>query len=186
MIHFKRIQWYPLYHCLFSLSGLNIDSADVSQMDDQTEMQQKFQEAFKTRTRDEWTEIFSKLDACVQPVLELDEAPQHPHNQGSKTFIQNPSNGKSEPAPAPRLSRTPGVTEVLPQPQLGQDTVAVLQEAGLEEEEIAQLLKEGVVMGSKKKAKLWFECLLTQIVWLLHQVWLTAKFLTSVVVILCC
>lgn len=139
---------------MLSFSGLNIDSADMSQMDDQAEMRQKFQEVFKTKTREEWSDIFSKLDACVQPVLELDEAPQHPHNQGTRTFISNPSNGKPEPAPAPRLSRTPGVAEVLPQPRLGQDTVTVLQEAGLDEKEIATLLKEGVVMQSREKSKL--------------------------------
>ena len=123
-------------------------------MDDETKMRQTFQKAFKTRTRGEWSEIFSQLDACVQPVLELDEAPKHPHNRGSDTFIPNPSSGRSEPAPAPRLSRTPGVAEVLPLPQMGQDTVAALQEAGLDKEAIARLLEEGVVVEGKEKAKL--------------------------------
>jgi alpha-methylacyl-CoA racemase len=133
---------------------LNIDATEVSQFSDQAEMRKKFEEAFKTRTRDEWTQIFSQLDACVQPVLEWDQAHQHPHNRHSGTFLHNPATGKAEPAPAPHLSRTPGVSEVLPQPIMGQDTELVLKECGFHSDEIQNLLKEKVVEQSKGKSKL--------------------------------
>ncbi|KAK7115519.1 alpha-methylacyl-CoA racemase-like [Littorina saxatilis] len=136
------------------LQGLNLDPTQISQMNDQTELRRRFQEIFKMRTKSEWTEIFSKLDACVQPVLELDEAPHHPHNWFSNNFIQDKDTGTPEPAPAPRLSRTPGVAEVLPQPLPGQDTVTVLKESGLDKDEVSRLLKEGVVMENKEKSKL--------------------------------
>jgi alpha-methylacyl-CoA racemase len=41
----------------------------------------------------------------VAPVLDLDEAPQHPHNAARQTFVSVA--GVMQPAPAPRFSRTP-------------------------------------------------------------------------------
>lgn len=40
-----------------------------------------FRAAFLTKTRDEWTEIFRDLDACVEPVMDLDEVSQDEHLQ---------------------------------------------------------------------------------------------------------
>ena len=71
-----------------------------------------------TRPRDEWCELFAGSDACVAPVLDMDEAPKHPHNQARGTFIE--VGGVMQPAPAPRFSRStparprppvPGVTD---------------------------------------------------------------------------
>ncbi|WP_062560694.1 CaiB/BaiF CoA transferase family protein [Paracoccus aminovorans] len=55
-----------------------------------------------TRSRDDWAAVLEGSDACAAPVLSLDEAPRHPHNVARGTFHG------SEPAPAPRLSETPG------------------------------------------------------------------------------
>ena len=38
-----------------------------------------FREIFRTRTRDEWTEVFSQLDACVEPVMDIREVSQDAH-----------------------------------------------------------------------------------------------------------
>ncbi len=59
---------------------------------------------FKTKTRDEWTEIMEGTDVCFAPVLSLDEAPKHPHNVARETFVER--HGFTQPAPAPRFSRT--------------------------------------------------------------------------------
>ena len=48
---------------------------------DLPKVKQAFRETFLTKTRDEWTEIFSGLDACVEPVLTLKEAMEDPHNR---------------------------------------------------------------------------------------------------------
>ncbi|MFT2014464.1 CaiB/BaiF CoA transferase family protein [Streptomyces sp. 796.1] len=61
---------------------------------------------FKTRTRQEWTEVFEPSDACVAPVLSLREAPTHPHLAARGTFTDHA--GVVQPAPAPRFSATPG------------------------------------------------------------------------------
>ena len=60
---------------------------------------------FRTRARDDWAAHFAGTDACVTPVLDLDEAPRHPHNRARGTF-DHPDVAPL-PAAAPRFSRTP-------------------------------------------------------------------------------
>lgn len=59
---------------------------------------------FKTRTRDEWCRIFEGSDACVAPLLTPDEAMQHSHLAARQTFVS--VDGVTQPAPAPRFSRS--------------------------------------------------------------------------------
>ncbi|MBR0988005.1 MULTISPECIES: CaiB/BaiF CoA transferase family protein [Bradyrhizobium] len=60
---------------------------------------------FRMRTRDEWAELLEKTDACVQPVVSLSEAPNHPHLAARGVYIK--VGGFDQPAPAPRFSTTP-------------------------------------------------------------------------------
>jgi len=61
---------------------------------------------FAEKTRDEWCEIMEGSDVCFAPVLSFDEAPDHPHNRARGVFETH--EGVTQPAPAPRFSRTPG------------------------------------------------------------------------------
>ncbi len=61
---------------------------------------------FATKPRDAWAALFDGSDACVAPVLELDEAPAHPHLRARAVYVEHA--GVVQPAPAPRFSRTPG------------------------------------------------------------------------------
>lgn len=61
---------------------------------------------FAMRDRDDWARLFEGSDACVAPVLNASEAAVHPHLAERGTLIQGEYG--LEPAPAPRLSRTPG------------------------------------------------------------------------------
>ena len=45
------------------------------------------------------------FDATIAPVLTIAEAPQHQHMAARKTFVHR--HGVTQPAPAPRFSRTP-------------------------------------------------------------------------------
>lgn len=58
----------------------------------------------KTKTRDEWADIFDGSDACVAPVLSLSEAPEHHHMKARNSFVE--VDGVVQPAPAPRFSNT--------------------------------------------------------------------------------
>ena len=60
-------------------------------------------EIFLRHPRDHWAALFDGTDACVAPVLDMSEAPDHPHNAARGTFAGAPAH----PAPAPRLSGTP-------------------------------------------------------------------------------
>ncbi len=64
----------------------------------------KLAEIFRTKTRDEWSQLLEGTDACAAAVLDWDEAATHPHNVARDTFIR--VDGIMQPAPAPRFSRT--------------------------------------------------------------------------------
>ncbi len=87
--------------------GLADDPALAAQMDRARwpAARRRLAAAFRTRTRDEWCALFDGRDACVAPVLSLDEAAAHPHNRARGTFVEVA--GVVQPAPAPRFSRTP-------------------------------------------------------------------------------
>jgi alpha-methylacyl-CoA racemase len=94
------------------LKGLGLEERGYNQNDPAgwPAMQADFAAAFATRTRDAWAALFAETDACVTPVLSMAEAPAHPHNVARATFVQR--GGIAQPAPAPRLSGTPGaITE---------------------------------------------------------------------------
>jgi alpha-methylacyl-CoA racemase len=106
------------------------------------QQREKLAAILRTRTRDEWCRLLEGSDACVSPVLDFDEAPQHPHNVARATFVV--VDDVLQPAPAPRFSRTPGAIRNAP-PLPGADTEAVLSEWGYAEDEIAALRAEGVI-----------------------------------------
>lgn len=82
-----------------------------------------------TRTRDEWVALFDGDDDCVQPVLDLAEAPDHPHHRARDAFVD--VDGMTQPAPAPRFGRTPSsVTRRSPYP--GEGGADALRDWGLD------------------------------------------------------
>jgi len=75
-------------------------------------------------TRAHWTSFFDGSDACVAPILSMDEAPDHPHNAARKVFAE--SNGVLQPTPAPRFDGE--VPEIPETDMTAQDYDAVLAE----------------------------------------------------------
>lgn len=97
---------------------------------------------FKSKTRDEWCQIMEGTDVCFAPVLSIGEAYEHHHNKARNAFIE--LDGKLQPAPAPRFSRTaPRVTKAPSFP--GQDTSAVLAEWGFSDADVASLREAGAI-----------------------------------------
>lgn len=136
------------------LKGLGIEKSEMPQSTDFKVMDSKFAEIFLTKTREEWTEVFKDLDACYTPVLEMNEAFEHQHNKEIGTFI-TAKGGHMEPAPAPRLSRTPGVGVVQDQPEVGQHTFEELLKLRYSETELKQMIKNGILQQSNNgKSKL--------------------------------
>lgn len=123
------------------LEGLSIDPLTLPQQFDMPkwpEMIERFAGVFKTKTRDQWAAIFDGKDACVAPVLDLNEVSQHPHNREREIIIN--IDGVPQPAPAPKLSRTPGrATE--PKGPRGANTKEILADLGYSGEEIKRLIE---------------------------------------------
>jgi alpha-methylacyl-CoA racemase len=131
------------------LNGLEADPSWAAKQYDQAEwpaMQDAFAKAFKNRTRNEWTGRFEATDACVSPVLDMAEAPHHPHNQARGTFRE--LDGYPQPAPSPRFAsgnadfRRGAFFQ-------GEDTINVLKEVGYSAEEIQRMIDAGQVGQSQ-------------------------------------
>jgi alpha-methylacyl-CoA racemase len=128
------------------LNGLGLDAGAMPAQMDQSQwpaVKQRISDVFASKTRAEWCEIFDGTDACVAPVLGLGEAGDHPHNRARHLLIDGVE-GKREPAPAPRLSRTPG-DGARPLPRVGEHTRAVLGEYGFSGPEVESLLQSGAI-----------------------------------------
>lgn len=130
------------------VKGLGLDPTSLPPQNDRAswpEMKSRFADVFKTRTRDEWMSVFDGKDACVAPILELDEVAEHPHNRERRLILN--VDDIAQPAPAPRLSRTPAPTPSPGNPR-GADTRDVLKGLGYSEEEMKRLFENGVVEQS--------------------------------------
>lgn len=96
----------PKFYALL-LERLGLDAASLPAQNDRErrgELRAAIAERIATRTRAEWTQIFEGSDACVAPVLDLSEAPQHPHMKARGVYMER--DGIVQPRPAPRFSRT--------------------------------------------------------------------------------
>ena len=96
-----------------------------------------------TRSRDEWAAHFGGTDACVAPVLDLGEAPVHPHNLARRTFLD--LDGVFQPGPVPRYSQTK-TDRPDPPRRPGQDADDILHRLGYAPADIALLRADGVLL----------------------------------------
>ncbi len=106
------------------------------------EMREKVAAIFRGKTREQWCELMEGTDVCFAPVLDLAEAPKHPHNQARETFVDYA--GVLQPAPAPRFSRTPGEIQSAAA-RVGEHSEQVLADWGFSTERIARLQAEGAI-----------------------------------------
>lgn len=121
---------------------LGLDPVDQRNLDDWPRQKELVRQRFLERTRDEWEDAFEGTSSCATPVLELDEVSRHAHNVARSTFVD--IDGVLLPAPAPRLSATPGEVRRSP-PEVGAHTRAILADHGYADEDIRRLTEAGVV-----------------------------------------
>ncbi|HEV3405266.1 MAG TPA: CaiB/BaiF CoA-transferase family protein [Candidatus Dormibacteraeota bacterium] len=119
-----RYPCYRVYECgdgrYYSVAALEpkfwsalceaIERPDLvdAQLSEDTSAHRSMEEVFRSRTRHEWEEILSAIDACCEPVLDLDEVAKHPQVIARGLFH--------------RTGRAP---------RLGEHTEEVLREVGL-------------------------------------------------------
>jgi alpha-methylacyl-CoA racemase len=126
---------------MLRITGLN-DVPDPHDRATWPAMKERMAAVVKTRTRAEWCELLEGSDACFAPVLSPEEAVAYPHNQQRATFTEVA--GVTQPAPAPRFSRT--TPEIAGPPSSpGQHTDVALADWGFAADEIAQLRDAGAV-----------------------------------------
>jgi alpha-methylacyl-CoA racemase len=124
------------------LEGLELADEDPKQQWDRTRwpvVKERFASIFRTKTRDEWTERFFDIDACVTPVLSPREAPHHPYNAERDVFSVD---GALQPQPAPRFSKTPGAIGQPPRAP-GSGTREGLASWGVDDDRLATLRAAG-------------------------------------------
>ena len=136
------------YRELLRLSGLEGEKLPAqNETSSWPAMKQRLTAIFRTKTRDEWCRIMEGTEVCFAPVLSMSEAAAHPHNHHRATLVE--VDGVTQPAPAPRFSRTPGAIQRPPSAS-GADTETALRDWGFSSAEVERLVASGVA-GARRK-----------------------------------
>ncbi len=132
------------YAEMLRLTGLEGDAEFAKQMDKANwpHLKERMRALIATKTQAEWNALMETTDVCYAPVLTMSEAAKHPHNVARKSFIE--VGGITQPAPAPRFSRsTPATPGAAAHP--GQHTREVLSDWGIPGSDIDSLVASGAV-----------------------------------------
>ena len=111
-------------------------------------------EVFRSKTKAEWAAFNDQHDCCVEPVLDLDEALASDLVREREMVVEvdQPEIGPVRLLGMPvKFSRTPG-DATRPAPALGEHTSEVLREAGIDGDELEELLSSGAAAGMSKEA----------------------------------
>jgi alpha-methylacyl-CoA racemase len=127
----------PFYAALLDVLGLGSERLPAqNEPSTWPALRARFAQVFLTRTRDDWMKLAAGRDACMSPVLSIDEAPLHPQMVARQVYMT--FDGLRHPSPAPRFSGTPGSVQ-RPTPTPGQHNQEVLSQWGFDAAQIAQL-----------------------------------------------
>jgi alpha-methylacyl-CoA racemase len=132
------------YAELMRLTGLDGDAEFAKQMDRSQwpHLKARLTEVFLQKTQAEWCALMEATDVCFAPVLTMSEAARHPHNVERETFVEH--HGVTQPAPAPRFSRTTSELTLAPA-HAGQNSREVLERWGFAADRVDALLSSGAV-----------------------------------------
>ncbi|WP_052214835.1 CaiB/BaiF CoA-transferase family protein [Belnapia sp. F-4-1] len=108
-------------------------------------------EEFLTRTTAEWMELLAAADLPVTPVHTLESVFEDPHLRATGFFgrEEHPTEGSLTRMAIPFAFSANPAGERAPAPRLGEQSAAILQEAGYAEPEIAALLASGAVRAAE-------------------------------------
>lgn len=115
--------------------------------EDQRALKREIEIEFEKRDFAEWSQLFAELDACVEPMLKLSEAVEHPQLKARQLVTAVPRGDK---APQQQIACPIKFSDGLPTPRhigaaLGEHTDQVLAELGISAERIAELRATGAV-----------------------------------------
>ena len=111
------------------------------------ELKAEIRDAMKEKDFAEWQAIFAAVDACVEPVLSVSEAAQHPQLEARGMVVEVPAgDGVQRQVASPfKFSKTPPSYRFAGG-QPGAHSEAVLAEAGFDDAAIEALRKSGAVL----------------------------------------
>ncbi|GMR46897.1 hypothetical protein PMAYCL1PPCAC_17092, partial [Pristionchus mayeri] len=78
----------------FSIADVHANAGEVAK---------ELERVFLTKTRDEWAKICEGKDACVAPVLDMEEVGNYPHHRERGAFICDEDGHRWLPRPHPRF-----------------------------------------------------------------------------------
>jgi len=109
-------------------------------------LREKIAAAILGRTQREWMQVFEKVEACVEPVLEGREVLDEPQLNHRKMFFEmdHPAAGRMKLMATP-LRLAGRTTPHLPAPRLGEHTAEILKRLGMSDEEVDSLAADQVV-----------------------------------------
>ncbi|MBO0846250.1 MAG: CoA transferase [Nocardioides sp.] len=119
------------YDELVRLLGIADTAPDRNDPANHAELRRLIADGVRGRTQAEWVAVFDGSDACVAPVVPMSEAFRHPHLLARGTFVER--DGMTQPAPAPRFSRTDASLTTPPPARAGQDTREALVAWGIKD-----------------------------------------------------
>lgn len=110
----------------------------------QSALKQDLADLFASRPLQDWLELFADTDVCVEPVLSVHQAAQHPQIT-ARNMLQQAFTEDEQAIPQIRSPLCPNeqVSSVKVGRRLGQDSVAILKQAGVEQSKINTLLADG-------------------------------------------
>lgn len=121
-------QFYDLFVELLEIKDIAPDRYDAANY---STLKALIAERFATRTQAEWVEVFEGTDACVAGIIPISEAIEHPHMKARGVFVEH--EGLTQPAPAPRFSRTEATLSSPPAPGPGAHTREALAAWGIDD-----------------------------------------------------
>lgn len=105
------------------------------------------EQALARRTTAQWLEDLAAIDVPCMPLNTVEDLLHDPHLQatGMLRTVEHPTEGPVRQLGVPvRMSATPPASELKPAPRLGEDSVALLRDAGYADADIQRLLASGV------------------------------------------
>jgi len=150
ILPYTPVQWTTFFHG----SGRD-DLAAHFRVDDRDQLNgnisKMYAEMYRitpTRTTEQWMEFCDSNDIPATPIYSLDELPEHPHLQAVGLFesADHPHVGRIRYVNPPALfSQTPASVR-RHAPLLGEHTAEVLREVGLDDDEIAELVRRNIAL----------------------------------------
>lgn len=121
-----------------------VDLAASTKPADKRIVKEAVKEAFLEKTFDQWLDIFADVEACVEPVLRFHEAVEHPQIIARNMIVDVPRNdGTSQRQIASPIKSTAYKQEYkYIGGTRGANTLEVLQQIGLDENQINELIEK--------------------------------------------